>query len=173
MYSSGVPEDLPDDTAPRWLTEGERAAWLELGRVVVTLPAALDLQLRRTADLSLYEYRVLGVLSEQPDRRMGLKALASLTNGSLSRLSHVVTRLENAGLLCRCISPHDGRCTEAVLTDQGRQRVVGAAPGHVQAVRELVFGAINEDEAALLADLLTRIAPDVDHPVARYHAQLK
>jgi hypothetical protein len=36
----------------RWLNEGERVAWLELVRVFVTLPAALDAQLRRDSNLT-------------------------------------------------------------------------------------------------------------------------
>ena len=41
------------------------------------------------------------VLAEQPSRTMGLKRLALETNASLSRLSHVVTRLEKADYVRR------------------------------------------------------------------------
>src|SRR4051794_3840152 len=114
---------------PRWLNEVEHAAWMELLRVFVTVPAALDGQLRRDSGLGLYEYRVLGVLSEQPSRTMGLKQLALVTDGSLSRLSHVVTRLERAAYVRRQVNADDGRLTEAVLTDAGYKKVVASAPG--------------------------------------------
>ena len=135
--------------------------------MLLTLPATLDTQLRNTANLTLYEYYVLGVLGEQPSHIMGLKSLASTTNASISRLSHVLTRLENAGLVRRRTSATDGRLTEAVLTDEGLRRVTAAAPGHVEAVRTLVFDTLEEGDVDRLADLLSRIAPDANHPVAR------
>jgi hypothetical protein len=39
-------------------------------------------------------------------------------------------------------------------------------------VRTLVFDALDEDEVVQLAHLLSHIAPDPSHPVARYHAQM-
>jgi DNA-binding MarR family transcriptional regulator len=156
---------------PRWLNETQQAAWMELLRVFVVLPAALDGQLRRDSGLGLYEYRVLGVLSEQSSRTMGLKSLASVTNASLSRLSHVVTRLEKADYLVRQVSADDGRLTEAVLTDLGYNKVVASAPGHVDIVRELVFDALTDEQAGQLASLLARIARDAAHPVVQYHEQ--
>jgi DNA-binding MarR family transcriptional regulator len=142
---------------------------MELLRVFVTVPAALDGQLRRDSGLGLYEYRVLGVLAEQPSRTMGLKQLASVTDGSLSRLSHVITRLEKAAYVRRQVNTDDGRLTEAVLTDTGFDKVVASAPGHVDMVRELVFDALTEEQAGQLASLLGRIARDRKHPMAQYH----
>ncbi|WP_301146542.1 MarR family winged helix-turn-helix transcriptional regulator [Mycobacterium simiae] len=144
----------------RWLNDAESTAWLELVRVLVTLPAALDAQLRRDADLNQYEYRVLGVLAEQPTRRLGMKSLAVVTNGSLSRLSHVVKRLEAAGYVRRRTNPGDGRLTDAILTDKGFDKVSAAAHGHVAAVRSYVFDRLTTDQVAQLTELLTRIVPD-------------
>jgi DNA-binding MarR family transcriptional regulator len=145
----------------RWLSEAERAAWLELVRVLVTLPAALDAQLRRDSNLNQYEYRVLGVLAEQPTRTFGMKSLAVVTNGSLSRLSHVVKRLEAAGYVRRQPKPGDGRLTDAILTDKGFEKVSAAAHGHVAAVRSHVFDRLTSSQVAQLSDLLLRIAPGV------------
>ncbi len=149
----------------RWLeVTRERTAWLELVRVVVTLPAALDAQLRRDSNLNQYEYRVLGVLAEQPSRTLGMKSLAAVTNGSLSRLSHVVTRLEAAGYVRRQPKPGDGRLTDAILTDKGFEKVSAAAHGHVAAVRSHVFDRLTPSQVAQLTDLLLRIAPDATLP---------
>ncbi|MCV7030796.1 MarR family winged helix-turn-helix transcriptional regulator [Mycobacterium sherrisii] len=148
----------------QWLTDAESAAWLELVRVLFTLPAALNAQLRRDASLNQYEYRVLGVLAEQPTRMLGMKALAVVTNGSLSRLSHVVKRLEAAGYMRRQPNPDDGRLTDAILTDKGFGKVSAAAHGHVAAVRTYVFDRLTTDQVAQLTDALRRIAPDVALP---------
>jgi DNA-binding MarR family transcriptional regulator len=151
---------------PRWLNQAEQAAWTELLRVFATLPTALDGQLRRDSDLGLYEYRVLGMLAEQPSRTLGLKRLALETNASLSRLSHVVTRLENADYVRRQVNSDDGRLTEAVLTDAGYKKVVAAAPGHVDMVRRLIFDPLTDEQAGQLASLLRRVVPDTTHPLA-------
>jgi DNA-binding MarR family transcriptional regulator len=100
---------------------------------------------------------------------MGLKQLALVTNGSLSRLSHVVTRLERAAYVRRQINADDGRLTEAVLTDAGCRKVAASAPGHVEMVRELVFDGLTDKQARELALLLSRIARDTTHPIAQYH----
>ncbi|WIM85807.1 MarR family transcriptional regulator [Candidatus Mycobacterium wuenschmannii] len=149
---------MPDQ--PRWLNDAERHTWMELVRVMTRLPAALDTQLRRDSKLTQYEYLVLGVLAEQPDHRLGMKALAAVTNGSLSRLSHVVKRLEAAGCLRRDTDPCDGRLTRAELTPKGLRIVRAAAPGHVAAVRQHVFGNLSKKEVSQLGDLLGRIAQE-------------
>nr|BFE71251.1 hypothetical protein GCM10020092_045520 [Actinoplanes digitatis] len=59
---------------------------------------------------------MLASLSEAPERTRRMSELAALANGSLSRLSHVVKRLEKRGWIERKACPSDGRYTNAVLT---------------------------------------------------------
>ncbi len=147
-----------------WLTDREQTAWLRLIAVVELLPGALEAQLRRDADLSHFEYYVLAMLSESPDRTLPMTALARRTNGSLSRVSHVVRRLVERGFVDRRPSARDGRITEVVLTDPGYDKVVAAAPGHVSAVREQVIDALTPGQvdqlAAIMDAVLRRIDPD-------------
>jgi DNA-binding MarR family transcriptional regulator len=128
---------------PRWLNDDERAAWLRLVAVAELLPAALDAQLRRDSGLTHFEYFVLAMLSEAPERTLRMTALAQRTNATLPRLSHVVRRLEERGLVERFPCPEDGRATNARLTDGGWRTVVGAAAGHVEAVRRLVLDPLS------------------------------
>ncbi len=83
-------------TVPRWLDANQQAAWRTLVSVITRLPAALDTQTQRDSDLTHFEYFTLALLSEAPDRRAQLSVLAESANASLSRLSHVITRLANA-----------------------------------------------------------------------------
>jgi DNA-binding MarR family transcriptional regulator len=108
----------------RWLTPDEREAWLSVVRVAGRLPAVLDAQLERDANLNFFEYTVLAILSEQPTRTLRMSELAARTSASLSRLSNVVKRLERQGYLRRQADPTDGRCTQAILTDAGMSKVV-------------------------------------------------
>jgi DNA-binding MarR family transcriptional regulator len=138
---------------PRWLDDDERQAWLRLIAVAELLPAALDAQLRRDSGLTHFEYFVLAMLSEAPERTLRMTALAQRTNATLPRLSHVVRRLENRGLVERLSCPEDGRATNARLTESGWDTVVGAAPGHVDAVRRLVLDPLSPRQVAQLRSI--------------------
>ena len=148
----------------RWLTDDEMTAWVRLAGVMELLPAALDSQLRRDADLTQFEYYVLAMLSEDPQRTLRMTALASRTNSTLPRLSHVVRKLADRGLVERFPCPGDGRATNARLTDNGWTKLEAAAPGHVAQVRDLVIDRLTPEQVAQLADiagaLLTRLDPD-------------
>jgi DNA-binding MarR family transcriptional regulator len=148
----------------KWLDEAERAAWLRLIAVVELLPGVLDAQLRKEAGLTHFEYFVLAMLSEAPERTLRMTTLAQRTNATLPRLSHVVRRLEDRGLVERYPCPQDGRATNARLTAEGWDAVVAAAPEHVATVREHVLDPLTPKqvgELAAIADaLLTRLDPD-------------
>ena len=148
---------------PRWLDPDERRAWLKLVAVVTLLPAALDSQLQRDADLTHTGYMVLAMLSESPGRRLRMSEVASRTNSSAPRVSHVVRKLEDRGWVRREADPADGRGQFAVLTDAGWEHIVATAPGHVEAVRRMVFDVLEREDVAALeelgAKLLTRLDP--------------
>jgi len=147
-----------------WLTPDQQADWVRLAAVLELLPAALDAQLNRDAELTHFEYFVLAMLSEAPDRTLRQTALASRTNATLARLSRVVSRLETAGFVERRPCPADRRATNAVLTDAGWAKVVATAPGHVGTVRHYVVDALSAQDLAQLGAicgrLLGRLDPD-------------
>ena len=147
---------------PRWLSDEERQTWLALTGVLIRLPSALDSQLQRDAGISHFEYQVLAGLSEAPDRTLRMSVLALLAEGSLSRLSQVVSRLEQRGWVRREPDPTDGRYTLAELTDAGWDKVVATAPGHVGAVRDLVFDPLTKAQHRQLRDIGRRIMRAID-----------
>jgi DNA-binding MarR family transcriptional regulator len=162
--------DAPQD--PRWLDAEERQAWLALASALNRLPAALDAQLRRDAGISHFEYQVLALLSEAPDRTLRMSALATLAEGSLPRLSQVVARLEQPGWVRRTPDPADGRYTLAILTDQGLAKVAEAAPGHVQEVRRLVFDPLTKAQSRQLREISRRIMRAIDPDNLRPYDQM-
>ena len=148
----------------RWLTREQLAAWVRLAAILELLPTALDSQLRRDAELTHFDYYVLAMLSEAPERTMRMAKLAASTTATLARLSHVVQRLETRGLLERGPCPGDRRATNARLTEAGWQKVQQAAPGHVSFVRDNVIDALTPEQVSQLADItqaiLSRLDPD-------------
>jgi DNA-binding MarR family transcriptional regulator len=137
---------------PRWLTDDEQRSWRPLVSLLLRLPAAIDAEFQRDAGITHFEYMVLSSLSEAPERRLRMSDLADLSSGSLSRLSHVVSRLEKRGWVRRESCPGDGRFINAILTDDGWDKVAATAPGHVEAVRKLVIEALTPEEFRALGD---------------------
>lgn len=164
MTSTPASARRPADADARWLDPGQLIAWKRLIAVVQLLPGVLDTQLRRDSGLTHFEYFVLAMLSEAPQRTLRMTALSQHTNASLTRLSHVVRRLEDRGLVERLPCPEDGRATNARLTDTGWDAVLSAAPGHVTAVRDNVIDALTPDQvdqlSTIAAAVLDRLDPD-------------
>ncbi|RSM89704.1 MarR family transcriptional regulator [Kibdelosporangium aridum] len=140
---------MPGTPEPRWLTAEELAAWRSFSLMTSMLTTALDSQLQRDSQLSYVEYYTLAGLSESPEWTMRISELAVFVNAELSRMSHLIKRLEGRGFVRREADPTDGRYTNAILTKEGHEHLVRAAPGHVTAVRRLVIDAL--DPAALRA----------------------
>jgi DNA-binding MarR family transcriptional regulator len=135
---------------PRWLSQDEQQAWRPLVSLLFKLPAAIDAQLQRDSGLTHFEYMVLVSLSEAPERTLRMSDLAAVSSGSLSRLSHVVSRMERRGWVRRESCPGDGRFINAVLTDEGFAKLEAAAPGHVDTVRKLLIEALDPAELGAL-----------------------
>jgi DNA-binding MarR family transcriptional regulator len=155
-------EAVAQTPEPRWLTGEQMGTWLALVSVLTRLPSALDAQLRRDAGITHFEYQVMAGLSESPGRTLRMSVLAVLAEGSLSRLSQVVGRLEKRGWVRRTPDPTDGRYTLAVLTEAGWDKVVATAPGHVEAVRRFVFDPLTAAQHRQLRDIGRRVIRAID-----------
>ena len=143
-----------------WLTAAELDSWLSVVRMLTWLPWSIDQQLQRDSNLSMVEYQVLAMLSTRPQQTMRMSSLAEVTNASLSRLSHLIKRLEARGLVRREPDPADGRFTNAILTEQGLETLTKAAPGHVAFVRSLVIDVLSPEQ-------LRRLGRDADRIMSR------
>jgi DNA-binding MarR family transcriptional regulator len=147
---------------PEWLTAEELNSWLSIVRLITWLPWSIDQQLRHDSNLSMVEYQVLAILSGSPARTMRMSSLAELTNTSLSRLSHLVKRLEARSLVRREPDLADGRFTNAILTETGFKTLDEAAPGHVTHVRSLVTDVLSAEQLRRLGIAADRIVSRID-----------
>jgi DNA-binding MarR family transcriptional regulator len=148
---------LAPEPEPQWLTGEEQEAWRAVAALMLLLPGPLDGQLQRDSGISLFEYLVLSSISMAPGRTLRMSEIARVANGSLSRLSNVVKRLEQQGWVRRESDACDGRYTVATLTDSGMERVVAAAPGHVETVRHYVIEPLTTAQLRALAAAGVRI----------------
>ncbi len=153
-----------NDEQPRWLTPEEQDTWLAIWSVTEWMQTRLDEQLKRDMGINLHDYFALAQISMAPGEQLTMTELAALSDMSPSRLSHVVSRLEKRGWVERNPSETDRRTNIASITDEGRDFIRVAAPGHVEKVRQLVFDPLTGEEVTELGRLLTKIMRTLDVP---------
>jgi DNA-binding MarR family transcriptional regulator len=146
----------------RWLSREQQEAWLPFVAVVELLPGLLDTQLQRDASLTHFEYFTLAMLSESTARTLRMTQLAAITNSTLPRLSHVVSRLETRGFVERTPCEEDRRATNATLTEQGWEKVVATAPGHVATVLANVIDPLDDRDIADLRRIMGKMLQKID-----------
>lgn len=144
---------VSDHTDVPWLSDDERHAWMAFSSMLMVVPPAIDAQLKRDAGVNFFEYSILASLSEAADRTVRMSTLAHLAGGSLSRLSHAVSRLERQGWVRRQTGDADPRCIMAVLTDKGMAALTEAAPAHVREVRRRIFDALTPEQVGQLEQI--------------------
>ncbi|MFI6051646.1 MarR family winged helix-turn-helix transcriptional regulator [Streptomyces violascens] len=148
---------METETATNWLSDDEQCAWrtyLDVNRML-TYQMEKDLQ---PFGLTNNDYEILVNLSESADRRMRMSDLAAATLQSKSRLSHQITRMENAGLVRRENCESDRRGLFAVLTEHGTETMEKVAPHHVASVRRHFIDLLSGEALADLRESLTPVA---------------
>ncbi len=143
---------------PRWLNEQEQQAWRAFIAAQRVVNTRIEQQLQRDAGIPHTYYEILVRLSDAPDGRLRMSELAVATQGSRSRLSHAVNRLEQTGWVRREGIESDRRGQVAIITDLGRQKLVESAPGHVEEVRKSIFDALSEEQVEHLHDICATLA---------------
>ncbi|GAA4900095.1 MarR family winged helix-turn-helix transcriptional regulator [Streptomyces coeruleoprunus] len=148
---------METETAIPWLSDAEQCAW----RTYLDVQRLLTYQLEKDLQpfgLTNNDYEILVNLSESAERRMRMSDLAAATLQSKSRLSHQITRMENAGLVRRENCESDRRGLYAVLTEQGMETMQKVAPHHVESVRRHFIDQLSPDALQGLRESLGPIA---------------
>jgi DNA-binding MarR family transcriptional regulator len=143
--------------AERWLTADEQRAWRAYLRAGSLLTARLNRLLQADCGLSLPEYEVLVQLSEAPRDKLRPFQLGLALDWEQSRLSHMLSRMSRRGFVVKQDCAGDRRGAEVVLTAAGRAALESAAPGHVAAVRRLVFDQMDSEKAAVFGQVFEAI----------------
>ncbi|MEO2134494.1 MarR family winged helix-turn-helix transcriptional regulator [Microbacterium sp.] len=141
-----------------WIGSSEHRTWATLYRTVTQLPVALHRHLQAEAGMGLLEYSVLFCLAQSDERGLRLSDLATEVQCELSRLSHLISRMERDGLVERRRDALDARATRAILTQRGADEFVRASPGHLAEIRRLVFAPLDDGEHEELERLLRKIS---------------
>ncbi len=131
---------------PRWLSSADQVVWRNYLRATMEVREALERDLMDGFGLSLNEYEVMVVLSEQPDHTARMSTLADDLVNSRSRLTHTVNRMERRSLVERSSCKDDGRGVNCRLTEAGYALLESAAPLHVESVRQNIFDRLSRSE---------------------------
>ena len=150
--------------ADRWLTADEQRAWRAYLRAGSLLTARLNRLLQADCGLSLPEYEVLVQLSEAPQGKLRPFQLGLALDWEQSRLSHMLSRMSRRGFVVRQDCAGDRRGADVVLTAAGRAAIESAAPGHVAAVRRLVFDQMDSEQAATFGQVFEAILAGLEDP---------
>jgi DNA-binding MarR family transcriptional regulator len=146
----------------QWLTAQEQHLWRGWLKLNTELASTLQRELQVDAGLSMPDFEVLVHLTDNPEGRVRVTDLAELLHWERSRVSHHVKRMEGRGLVQRAECSEDGRGAFVVITPQGRAAIEEAAPGHVEAVRRLLFDALSTEENAALAAVIDKLLARLD-----------
>lgn len=113
-----------DDPVRAW-----RAVLLAQSRAL----RAIERDLEQAGAISLQWYDVLLELNAVPDG-LRMQDLAMRTVVSRTRVSRIVSELEERGLVDRAIDPRDGRASLVTITGAGRQELRRAAPVYLAGI---------------------------------------
>jgi DNA-binding MarR family transcriptional regulator len=160
-------------TEVRWLNRREQATWRGYLSATGAFMEHLDRQMQRDSGIPLAYFEILAVLSEMPDRSLRMSELAAMCRSSRSRLSHAVSRLEEAGLVSRRACESDKRGAFAELTDAGFAVLEKAAPEHVSTVRQHLFDVLTEEQLDQLDKITAAIQTGLLPQCAQAKAELE
>ena len=146
---------------PEWLDGEEQYAWREYLRASRLLEAGMDRDLQAHG-LQLSEYEIICCLSEAPDRRLRMSAIAEMVVQSRSRLTHTAGRLEKRGWVRREACVGDRRGVELVLTDSGYAEIVRTAATHVRSVRANLLDALTREEFVALGRAMSAVRSSIE-----------
>ena len=103
-------------------------AWRAFHKIGTSLLPHLGRQITNHSGISGAEYVVLVALSELPVPSVNLNRLATGLGWEISRMSHQVSRMDEAGLVKKTKNLEDSRCFDVSITAKGRKIVEAAIP---------------------------------------------
>ncbi len=149
-------------TAEPWLDDDQQLAWRQVIGLFMTLPSALESDLQRNAGISLFEYLVLASLAEADNGMLQMSDLAHQANSTLTRLSHLISRLEKRGWVVKRPSTSDRRASTVALTAAGKKKIHGAAPGHAECVQQLVVRPLSAAQLKHLGEAAATVVQAIE-----------
>ena len=134
--------------------------WRRLAALHDRIEDHIERALQRAHGLSVNEYCVLHLLSEQDQsgKHYRMQQVSEAVVLSQSATTRLVNRLEDRGLLSRYLCPDDRRGIYADVTDAGRELHDDARPTHDEALENALQEAAKDPQYAALVDSLETLS---------------
>ena len=149
--------------APALLDGAALDAWRSYLKSHATILRALDADLIAQHGMTTRDYEVLLYLSQAPEHKLPMSALAESTMLTRSGITRLVDGLVSAGLIERVSCRSDARVSYAQLTDAGYEKLRQAGCTHVASIRAMFLEHYSPEEIEQLAALLSRLPGATRH----------
>ena len=136
-------------------------AWRGMLNAHAEVVARLAREMKAEIGIPLTWYEVLLILFESPDGSMRMHKLAEARLLSRSAATRLVDRMLKAGLVERAGAASDGRGTTVRMSADGEALLRRAGRVHLDGISRHFGDLIEEDEAAVIASVMWRVASGV------------
>lgn len=149
------------------MKELDSKAWRAFHKIGTSLLPHLGRQITNHSGISGAEYVVLVALSESTFPHMNLNRLARVLGWEISRMSHQISRMEDAGLVKKTKSLDDSRCFDVSITARGRKIAVSAIPLQSKEINHCFSDVLTQAQLKTLIEISEAISTHMKehHPL--------
>ena len=140
------------------MKELDSKAWRAFHKIGTSLLPHLGRQVSNHSGISGAEYVVLVALSELPVPAVNLNRLATGLGWEISRMSHQVSRMDEAGLVKKTKNLEDSRCFDVSITAKGRKIAEAAIPLQSQEINHCFSQVLSQAQMKSLIEISDAIS---------------
>lgn len=133
-------------------------AWRAFHKIGTSLLPHLGRQITSHSGISGAEYVVLVALSELSVPTVNLNRLATGLGWETSRMSHQISRMEDAGLVKKSKNIEDSRCFDVSITAKGRKIAEAAIPLQSKEINHCFSEVLTEAQMKSLIEISEAIS---------------
>lgn len=147
------------------MKELDSKAWRAFHRIGTSLLPHLGRQITAHSGISGAEYVVLVALSESTNPSMNLNRLAQVLGWEISRMSHQISRMDEAGYVKKTKNLEDSRCFDVSITAKGRKIADTAIPLQSQEINHCFSEVLTQAQMKALIE----ISEAISNHMKQYH----
>lgn len=151
------------------MTDLDSKAWRAFHKIGTSLLPHLGRQITVHSGISGAEYVVLVALSELTVPSVNLNRLAIGLGWEISRMSHQISRMEEAGLVRKTKNLEDSRCFDVSITAKGRRIAEAAIPLQSREINHCFSDVLTKTQMKSLIEISEAITRHMNeyHPLNR------
>ena len=149
------------------MKELDSKAWRAFHKIGTSLLPHLSRQITNHSGITGAEYVVLVALSELSAPSINLNQLATGLGWEISRMSHQVSRMDEAGLVKKTKNPEDSRCFDVSITAKGRKMAEAAIPLQSKEINHCFSEVLTQAQMKSLIEISEAISKHMkeNHPL--------